>query len=127
LPSSWVASITPENWEILKKLNIWGLDSETIADRIGVGDRIVLYVTRTQPPSFMGIYEITGKWQKATEPVWADEKSAGEIIYQYRTSIKPLRVGSASVRELKERLGFIANKRNYQVCLIGSPANMKRS
>ena len=30
------------------------------------------------------------------------------------------------MRELTEKLDFIANKRNYQVYLIGSPANMKR-
>jgi predicted RNA-binding protein len=124
LPSNWIASITPENWEILKRLNVWGLQAMT--QRIVVGDRIVFYVTRTQPPAFMGIYEIKGKWRKTTGPVWADEQAVGEVIYTYRTEIKPVKTGTAHVKEIRDKLDFISNKNNYQVFLIGSPANMRR-
>jgi predicted RNA-binding protein len=124
MPSNWLASITPENWEVLKRLNVWGL--QAMVEKVAVGDRIVFYVTRTQPPAFMGIYEIKSPWKKANDPIWADEKEAGEVIYSYRTEIKPLKTGTAHVKELRDRLEFITNKKNYQVYLIGSPANMRR-
>jgi predicted RNA-binding protein len=95
-----------------------------MVEKVAVGDRIVFYVTRTQPPAFMGIYEIKSPWRKATDPVWTDEKEAGEVIYSYRTDIKPLKIGTAHVNELRDKLEFISNKNNYQVYLIGSPANM---
>src|SRR3972149_3791725 len=102
MPSNWIASITPENWEVLKKHNIWGL--QAMADKVGVGDRIVFYVTRTRPPAFMGIYEIKSPWRKATDPVWADEREVGEVIYSYRTDIKPLKLETAHVKELRDKL-----------------------
>jgi len=97
-----------------------------MADKVGVGDRIVFYVTRTQPPAFMGIYEIKSPWRKSTEPVWADEREIGEVIYGYRTDVKPLKIGTAHVKELRDKLEFISNKNNYQIHLMGSPANMRR-
>jgi predicted RNA-binding protein len=124
MASNWLTSITPENWEILKKLNVWAL--QTMVEKVGLGDRVVFYVTRTQPPSFMGIYEIKSPWRKATVPVWADEKEAGEVIYSHVAEVKALKTGVAHVKELRRKLDFISNKNDYQVYLIGSPANMRR-
>jgi predicted RNA-binding protein len=102
------------------------MESEAMTRKVNVGDKVIFYVTRTQPPAFMGVYEISKEWRKANEPVWSDEKEAGEIIYTFRTDIKQVKIGTAHVKEIVKNLEFIINKRNYQVYLIGSPGNMKR-
>lgn len=126
MSTNWVFSVTPENWEIVKQRNIWAASTEGATQKISPGDRLVFYVTRTKPPAFLGIYEVMGHWRKTGDKVWADERTADELFYPYQCDIKPIKQGTAYVKQLKDRLGFIENKKNFQVYLIGTPANLKR-
>ena len=85
----WIFSVTPENWSIVTKHNIWGVKSGKIRDRIAKGDVIVFFVKGSRPPCFMGAYEVVGDWYHSTEITWHDEQKAGKIIYPFKVDIRP--------------------------------------
>jgi len=122
----WIFSVTPENWSIVTKHNIWGVKSGKIRDKISKGDVIVFYVRGSRPPCFMGAYEVVGDWYRSTEITWHDERKAGKIIYPFKVDIRPIQLGAANVKNLVDKLSFIEHKGAWSTYLMGAPANFKR-
>ncbi|MDI6813846.1 MAG: EVE domain-containing protein [Desulfitobacteriaceae bacterium] len=123
---NWLLSIDHVNWEILKARNVWATRHRTVMERIREGDILIFYVKGSQPPSFMGVYEVVSRWRQATDMIWEDERKAQRIIYPWQISLKPLQLGTASVRDLAPRLAFIERKDFWFLYLRGTLANMRR-
>ena len=104
MSQSWIWSVTPENWEILKRENIWAskIPIEKISGRIHPGDKVVFYVIGSK--GFQGIFEFVDNWYDAASPVWSDEKD--QVIYQSQIKIKPLKLGNIRVYDVAPKLSF---------------------
>lgn len=124
--SNWIFSCTPENWEISKKSGFWAVRTATMRDKIKGGDRIIFYVTRSNPPSFLGIYKVVGNWRQAKDPVWHDEVREGQILYPWQSDIEPIQLGTVNYKELSKKLSFVKNKNAWYVYMMGTPANFRR-
>lgn len=124
--SNWIFSCTPENWEISKKRGLWAVRTATIRNKIKGGDHVVFYVTRSNPPSFLGIYKVVGNWRRTKEPVWDDEVREGRIIYPWQSDIEPIQLGTVNYKELSKKLSFVENKEVWYVYMMGAPSNFGR-
>jgi len=123
---NWIFSVTPESWDTVKAHSIWATEWESQTQKIKTGDIAIFYVTRTRPPCFMGIYKVASEWFQATKPLWPDEVEQGKILYPWQLNLKQIRLGTVNVKDLAPKLAFIGAKKNWQVYLVGTPANMKR-
>ena len=123
----WIWSVTPDNWEIVKKNNIWAVSSEVKTRRVSQGDFIVFYVKGTG--SFKGIFKITSDWYDAPNTIWLEEND-GDIHYPFQCKLNPEKIGDSVFNELITSLSFIENKSHPAMYLrahsIG-PANYGRS
>jgi len=122
----WIWSVTPQNWEILQKNNVWGskIPREKIREKIHDNDLVVFYVIGTN--SFKGICKFVGDWYKAKTPIWADEKD--DLIYKSKIVIKPEKLGDAPISELADKLEIFKGKDMRLVfltlkCTGGYPSN----
>lgn len=104
----WIWSVTPDNWDILVKQNVWGskIPKYKIREKVHENDLVVFYVVGTN--SFKGIFRFVGDWYNAKNPIWSDEKES--IIYQSRVAIKPEQVGDASIHDLADKLEIFKEK-----------------
>lgn len=123
-PSYWLFSVTPENWEIARKRQIWAVRTENIAHKIKKGDFIVLYVTSIR--SFCSILQVVEDWTLAEEAIWTDEIHEGKIKYPYQTKATIITGGLANAKELVAKLKFVENKQRWGVYFLGAPANLRR-
>lgn len=106
--NAWIWSVTPENWEIVKKKKIWATKKKPALQYIKKNDIIVFYVIGTG--SFKGVFEIISDWYNAKEPIWDDED--GKIIYKYQCKLKTIKIGDAVFNELANKLSFTKDKIN---------------
>lgn len=122
--SYWIFSVTPENWEITRRREVWAVRTQNLTHKVCKGDYIVLYVTRLR--SFCTILEVLGDWKPATQPVWADEKEDNKIRYPYQVKVRIVQEGLVNVKELLAELSFVKNKQKWGVYFQGTPANLRR-
>lgn len=123
-PSYWLFSVTPENWEIARKRQIWAVRTENVAQKIKKGDFIVLYVTGIR--SFCNIVQVVEDWTLAKQAIWTDEIKEGRIKYLYQTKATIIMGGLANTKELVTKLSFVENKKRWGVYFLGAPANLRR-
>ena len=122
----WIVPTTPDHWELVKAHNVYAFFSETDRDKIKPGDKTVFYLIRSNPPVFVGVYEIAKPWEEAKEPFWTVEKTEDRVIYPWRFQLATLRLGAVDARELSRQLSFVGNKEVWQVYFMGSLANFGR-
>lgn len=122
---NWLLSVSSENWKIVKDDNVWAFRSAKIVGKISKGDRLIFFVVRSQPPSFMGIYEIIGDFRQSLKPRWSDELESNKIIYLWEVDINQIILGTVNVRKNFQKFSFI-EKSKWPAYLQGTPANFKR-
>lgn len=122
---NWLLSVSNENWKIVKDDNVWAFRSAKIVGKISKGDRLIFFVVRSQPPSFMGIYEIIGDFRQSLKPRWSDEIESNKIIYLWEVDINQIILGTVNVRKNFQKFSFI-EKSKWPAYLQGTPANFKR-
>lgn len=104
----WLCITTPENWEIVKKHNVWGVEDryETTMKRLKLNDLFLFYITNPAK-AIAGIYKVTSEW-------YYDEKSLEwNKLYPYRIKITPFVMPPALIpvdEKLIEELLFITDK-----------------
>lgn len=97
----WIWSVDPNNWKILNEKNIWASKiPQKIREKVRPGDKVIFYVIGTN--QFKGIFEFSGEWYDAIEPVWADETDS--IIYLSQIKIKPLKLGAVKIYDFAHEL-----------------------
>lgn len=130
----WICVTTQDNWEIIKRKNVWGVTerAKNILSRVSVGDRLIFYVIQTRkdgeviPSRLVGIFEV------ASKPYYDDKhvfKTYKGNIFPHRIKIKPVKIFSKPIifKDLVEKLSFIKNKRFWTVyfrrAMFEIPAN----
>jgi len=129
--SYWVIPVTEANWEVIKRLNVYGAPEGSAAPKlIKVGDYIVFYVvkkgSRVLGGKFVGIYKTISNWFREEKPLWPDEVAEDKVKYPWRIRLEPIKLGVADFKELLDRLSFTKGKKNPQAMLVGTPANMRK-
>lgn len=122
--------ITPTNvgaWELVKRDAIFAFKHNSQKRKIKVGDRLVFYLIKSNPPVFVGIYEVIAPLEESRKPFWPDEIASNRVIYRWRYKLKLLIHGAADARSLSQRLSYVLNKENWQRHFIGSIANLGKS
>lgn len=116
----WVWSVTRENWEIVKHLNVWAAKSRSIINKLKKGDIIIFYVKGTN--TFRGIFKTTSDWYETQKIIWSDEIKEKGIIYPHQIMVEPIILGEAYFPRLVPRLNFIEKKwPKPQSYIMGSP------
>ncbi len=117
----WLCITNRENWEIIKKHNIWGVSErhKNTIMRVKKGDKLIFYIKqkiygkKKHPSVIAGIYEAI------SEP-YRDETEIFEGgTYPWRVKIKPVRLGEVNFKDLIPKLSFIKNKKRWSGHLMG--------
>ena len=117
----WLCITTRENWEVVRRNNIWGVEERhrKVISRVNVGDKLVFYVKQEVhgkeklPPMIVGIYEVLSK------PYRDDTKIFKDRLYPWRIKIKPIKIGEVEFKPLIPKLKFIKNKDGWTGYLMG--------
>jgi predicted RNA-binding protein len=125
--NTWIIPVPEANWEIIKKMNIYGAPENSVAPKlIRVGDYLVFYVivkgSRVLGGKFVGVYKAVSNWFREDKPLWPDEVAEGKVKYPWRIRIQPVKLGVADFKELVDTKG----RKMPQAMLVGTPANMRR-
>jgi len=116
----WFASSNRDNWEIIRKKNIWGIPkrNKAIIQRAQVGDTIVIYVAQKKegdtvlPSAVVGAYEIVSEGYEDHKPIFITPESMGNEVFPYRVKLRPIKIFTEPVefKPLIPGLKFIKNK-----------------
>jgi len=115
----WLCITTEENWNVIKRENIWGV-AETwrnTIQKVRPGDKVVIYVMQTRkdkeviPSRITGVFEVISEPFKDSKRIFKSYKS--ETTFPYRVKLKPLKIFKKPLffKELVPELKFIKNKR----------------
>ena len=115
----WIASGNRENWEVVKKHNIWGVPkrSKGLHSRVKVGDTILIYARSEThakevfPSVIMGEYKVTELYEDTT-PLFTAPVQMGNEVFPYRFRLNPVKLFKEPVelKPLIPGLGFVTNK-----------------
>ncbi len=117
----WLCITTRENWEIVRKHNVWGVSDRHLKTlrRVRPGDKLVFYVKQKlrggekYPPMIVGIYEAEG------EPYRDEKQIFSGGLYPWRIRVKPIKLGEIEFKPLIPKLKFIKNKQAWTGYLMG--------
>lgn len=115
----WIASGNRENWEVVKKHNIWGVPkrNKSLHTRVKIGDTILMY-TRSEiygkeviPSAIMGVYQVTELFEDQ-KSLFTAPPQMGDEKFPYRFRLKPVQIFKTPVelKPLIPELGFVTNK-----------------
>lgn len=124
--TSWIGITNRENWEIIKKINIWGVSKkyENKILKVKVGDNIIFYTkvepNYTQPARLMGIFRVISEVYEDRSPLFNPLKYSNEI-FPLRMKLAPMKIFKVPLTfsSLVWKLNFIRNKENWGLHLRG--------
>lgn len=117
----WLCITSRENWEIIRKQNVWGVSDRHRKTLMQVkeGDKLVFYVKQEvrgkekTPSMIVGIYEVISKPYHDETPIFKGG------TYPWRIKIKPVKLGELEFKPLIPKLKFIKNKEAWTGYLMG--------
>ena len=129
--ANWLIPITEDNWEIIKRKNIYEAPENSAASNlIKREDNIIFYIVKKDSKKLggkiVGVYRTTSDWFKEDKPLWPDEVVEGKVKYPWKIRVEPVKVGIVDLREIAEKLSFTKRVRILNVLLMGTPANAKK-
>ena len=122
----WLCITNRDNWEVVKKNNVWGVakrHKNTIA-KVKPGDRFVFYVKQEREnkqvlePKIVGIFEVVSEPYTDSSRIFKSPPHLNET-YPLRVKIKPLKLGELDFKPLIPKLKFITNKKKWSGHLMG--------
>lgn len=110
----WMCVTNEENWDVIKKRNIWGVperDKQRI-QAVKTGDILVIYV---MPKKIGGVFKATSQSFEGQDNVFSWGYFGREELFPYRVKMQPLILPKEllSFDELIPKLGFITNKKMW--------------
>ena len=116
----WFASSNRVNWEIIKKLNVWGIPgrNKNIISNVKPGDSLLIYIAQQKegnkvlPSALAGAFEIVSAGYKDKTPIFRTPDKMGNEVFPYRVRLKPVSIFPEPL-EFKPLIGdltFITNK-----------------
>ncbi len=130
----WILSVSEENWEIIRRKNIYGAPEskgfKPVMELVKSGDIVLFYIkkkgSRRLGGKFVGAFRVASGWYREEKPLWPDETREGKVKYPWRVKLEPIKLGVADFKELVPKLKFIERKDRAQAYLVGTPANLRR-
>ena len=118
----WLCITNDENWDAIRKKNIWGVSQRhrnTIA-KVKPGDKCLIYVKSTKkdneilPPRIVAIYEVVSEVFEDRSKIFKSSSGKSEV-YPYRIKLKPVKIFEKPVefKSLILELKFIKNKKRW--------------
>ena len=120
----WLYAVTEENWEIVKKKEVWGTMTKQRTTKLDNGDKMIFYVKTTN--KIKGIFDVVSDWFLSEEITWSEEQEQNEIIYPYQIKLKTNLLGDIVFKNIKNNLEFVERKDHYNMYLqmhITGPSN----
>lgn len=115
----WVASGNRENWEVVKKHNIWGVPkrSRSLHSRVKPGDTILIYARSEThakevfPSVILGEYTVTELYEDS-KPLFTAPPQMGDEVFPYRFRLRPVTIFTepVEIKPLIPELSFVTNK-----------------
>ncbi|MDD4126326.1 MAG: EVE domain-containing protein [Methanomicrobium sp.] len=120
----WIASTNRDNWEVIKKKNLWGVPKrkKNSIERSAPGDKILIFVRQENagdtilPSAITAAYEITSKpFEDQSEVFKKPPTMPGEEVFPYRVRLKPVKIFNEPLdfKTLIPKLEFITNKKQW--------------
>ena len=119
----WFASSNRDNWEIIKRKNVWGVPkrNRTLIERVKPGDSILIYVAQKKdgenvlPSAVAGAFEIVSEGYEDAKPLFITPERMGDEVFPYRMRLKPIKIFKEPVefKPLIPYLKFIKNKKMW--------------
>ena len=121
----WICITNEENWQIIKKSNVWGVSKRWKKNLMQTksGDHLLFYVMQTKKDREIVPSRIAGIFEAVSEPYTDKEKlfkaHRGNEIYPYRIKINPIKIAEKIInfKELVPKLTFIKNKKAWPFSL----------
>ncbi|WP_456321128.1 EVE domain-containing protein [Palaeococcus sp. (in: euryarchaeotes)] len=122
----WLCITNRDNWEVVKKKNVWGVPKRhrnTIA-KVKPGDKLVFYVKQERKdkqilePKIVGIFEVVSEPFTDSSKIFKSPPHSNET-YPLRVKIKPVKFGEVEFKPLIPKLKFITNKKRWSGHLMG--------
>ncbi len=123
----WLCITNSENWEVIKKENVWGVSNrhKNTISKVKPGDKLVIYGIQERinknevlEPRIYGIFEAVSEVYKDNKRIF---KSKTGESFPYRIKIKPTIVCEKPLefKPLIGKLEFIKNKKRWNTHLFG--------
>jgi len=116
----WFASSNRVNWEIIKKLNVWGIPgrNKNIISNVKPGDSLLIYIAQQKegdkvlPSALAGAFEIVSAGYEDRTPIFRTPEKMGNEVFPYRVRLKPVNIFPEPLefKPLIPDLTFITNK-----------------
>ena len=96
--TAWLCILTPENYEVVEKKLIWGVEDrhEKKIQQVKKGDKLIMYVTGDK--KIKGIFEATGKPYKEKKQIFKGG------VYPNRVKLKKVKTGDLEISKVLEKL-----------------------
>ena len=125
----WLCITNEENWQIIKKNNIWGVAErhKNTISKVKNGDRCLFYVKQEKigdeikESRIVGEYEVVSEVFKDSKRIFKSPPNMGNENFPYRIKLKPIKVFKKPIefKPLIPKLSFIKNKKKWSGHLMG--------
>jgi len=119
----WLCITNAENWEIIKKENLWGIPEKRKMPDVKPGDKLVFYVKKQGQkdyPKIVGVFEAVSEPFDDKTPVFNAPPKSDEV-YPHRVKIKPVKLFDPpkNFKDYIKDLSFIKSKQYWALSLLG--------
>jgi len=125
----WLCITNEENWQIVKKKNIWGVPErhKNTISKVKKGDRCLIYVKQERignelkESRIVGEYEVESEVFKDSSRIFKSPPNMHNESFPYRIKLKPIKVFKKPIefKPLIPKLNFIKNKKKWSGHLMG--------
>jgi len=110
----WICVTNEENWNVVKKRNVWGVperDRRRI-EEVRLGDYLVFYL---MPRRVAGVFRAASEAFESREPIFSWGEFGRHEVFPYRVKLEPMIIPEEPLqfRELIPKLRFITNKKMW--------------
>ena len=89
MPQYWIIALSEDNWEIVKRENVYGAPEpkrfKPVHELIEPGDVLIFYVRKKDSKKyggkFVGAYRVVSTWYREDKPLWPDEIRDNTVKY----------------------------------------------
>ena len=119
----WLCIKTEENWNVIKKKNIWGVQEKhrNTIGKVNAGDKCLIYVMSTKkddeliPPRIMAAYEVISTVKVDKSKIFKPPERNKNEVFPLRIKLKPVKIFEKPVefKQLIPKLKFIKNRQKW--------------
>jgi len=119
----WLAISNRDNWEIVKKENIWGVAyrHRFSIEKVKKGDVVLFYVSSQKidnantPIIITGVFEVLSSFYIDKKRIFLVPKTMDDEVFPYRIKLKPIKIFREPIefKPIVRKMKFITNKKRW--------------